>query len=179
MLLMTSLIFALQMTAVTPLSASTSNQHVENQQQAAAEGTLSIALQEGALRRAILFWNETSQGFHNSSKSYYVGSTPPNRFGQLLEKTFTDRGIAYNVILTYHRADGRQRDRRMVYRGRPSDNAVRSTQSVTLYDDSHLIDEDGTETETTVSESTGFYAQDTASGPVFNVVRVEVVVWRI
>ncbi len=53
MLLLASLVFALQMTAVTPLSASTSSQHIENQQQAIGHGVLASAVAEGALKPAV------------------------------------------------------------------------------------------------------------------------------
>ena len=53
-LLISSLVFALQVTVVTPLSASTSNQHIENQQRASAAGVLTAAQETGALKDAVL-----------------------------------------------------------------------------------------------------------------------------
>ena len=58
-LLVSSLVFALQVTAVTPLSASTSNQHIENQQRASASGVLTAAEEAGILQDAVLFWNDS------------------------------------------------------------------------------------------------------------------------
>jgi len=179
LLLLTSVLFALQMTAVTPLSASTSSQHVENQQQASVEGVLAGAAQTGELKRAILFWNPSENQFYNStSDDYYTSRAPPNAFGDRLERAFGERGIAYNVYLTYYTANGARRTTEMVYRGQPSDNAVRSAKTVVLSDDDRLYDYTGAQTSTPLAGN--LYAPDYAPGtPTHNVVRVEVVVWRI
>ena len=49
-LIVVGLTFALQATAVTPLSASTSNQHLENQQRAVATDLLETSAANGDLR---------------------------------------------------------------------------------------------------------------------------------
>jgi len=68
----------------------------------------------------------------------------------------------------------------MVYRGAPSDNAVTATRTVTLHDDDELVTANGSDTGTTVDESGTFYAPDASPGTnVYNVIRVEVVVWRM
>lgn len=182
LLLIGGLVFALQATAVTPLSASTSSQHIENQQQAAAEGLLTTTLDDGSLRRALLFWNESandgSGGFHNASeRGYYVTETPPNPFGESLNRTFNSRNIVVNVNV-YYQEGGREKRQRMVYRGEPSDNAVAASTSVTLYEDATLYARNGSQTTTVVSGDT-FYASNTStSSGVFSTLRVEVIVWR-
>lgn len=188
-LLLSSLVFALQVTAVTPLSASTASQHIENQQRATAEGVLSIAANRGALKPAVLYWNQTGQKFHDSTdRDYYINEAPPNRFGDLLHNAFNGTGAAYNVYVTYLNRDNRGRIP-MVYRGVPSDNAVKVSRTVTLYDDDPLYndtDSDGVAepiatnlTEANSGTTSPFYADDEAKSGVFNVVRVEVVVWRM
>jgi hypothetical protein len=179
LLLLTSVLFALQMTAVTPLSASTSSQHVENQQQASVEGVLAGAAQAGDLKRAVLFWNASDDRFYNSSgEDFYTSRAPPNAFGDRLERAFGERGIAYNVYLTYYTPTDARRTTEMVYRGQPSDNAVRSAKTVILTDDDRLYDHTGARTSTPLAGN--FYAPDYAPDtPTYNVVRVEVVVWRI
>lgn len=182
LLLIGGLVFALQATAVTPLSASTSSQHIENQQQAATEGVLTTALNDGSLRRALLFWNESandgSGGFHNASeRRFYVDNTPPNSFGESLNRTFNARNIVVNVNV-YYQEGGREKRQRMVYRGEPSDNAVSASTSVTLYEDATLYAENGSQTTTVVSEDT-FYASNTSTtSGVFSTLRVEVIAWR-
>jgi hypothetical protein len=197
LLLLTSLVFALQVTAVTPLSASTSSQQLENQQQSVAEGTLAAADEANALKPAILYGNDSADGrvdgrfgFHQTSgEAYYVNEPPRNRFGEILQGTLGDRGLAYNVYVRYQTSDGGTARQRMVYQGNPSDNAVATQRTVTLYDDDLLYkpESDGdtgdfdtaVPTGTTVkSAGDDFYVNYDADGPLFNVVEVEVVVWR-
>jgi len=177
LLLLSSLVFALQITAVTPLSASTSNQHIENQQQASASGILSIASQNGDLERSVLYWNASGQRFHNGTINGYYTETMPTNFGQSLEEAFGDRGIAYNVYVTYTGTNGGVVRDEMIYRGEPSDNAVMASRSLVLTEESRLRTEDlelGTQI-----DSGNFYAPDVGAGGYYNTVRVEVVVWRI
>jgi len=182
MLLLTSVIFALQMTSVTPLSASTSSQHVENQQHAVAEGVLAGAADSGALERAVLFWNATGDRFHDTTDGrYYTRGPPDNDFGDALDRAFGRRGIAYNVYVTFQVGDGRTTQTQpMVYVGKPSDNAVRATRTVVVSNDAVLRDSDGDRTGTRIAEtSSSFYAPDVVNGSVYNSLRVEVVAWRI
>nr|WP_240147482.1 hypothetical protein [Halorussus sp. JP-T4] len=179
------MVFAYQVTAVTPLSGSTSSQHIENQQRATAEGVLQTAEESGALRSAVLFWDATNAKFRgaDNGQHYTDPGTPPNRFLDALTRAFEDRGISVNVHLVYVDSDGRRHRQRMLYRGEPSDNAATATTALTLYDDDVLRDDpdgDGVadRTDTELSGSS-FYAPDagTSSG-VYNVVAVEVTVWR-
>ncbi|WP_241768054.1 hypothetical protein [Haloferax sp. ATB1] len=50
---------------------------------------------------------------------------------------------------------------------------------MTLYDDDVLVDSTETPTNTTLSNATSFYVPDASAGPVYNVVQVEVVAWRL
>lgn len=187
LLLMAALVFALQTTAVTPLSASTASQHIENQEQAIARGVLANAERKNALKPAVLYWDETSDGFHNAPKGYYTNGGPPNRFGAVLERAFGQHGIAFNVYLHYQtQGTGDLRRLRMVYVGEPSDNAVRATRSVTLYDEDHLYEPSGfgyaqRDSAVTVNTTGDFYAPKAADpgDGFYNLVRVEVVVWRM
>lgn len=143
LLLVGGLVFALQATAVTPLSASTSSQHVENQQQAAAEGALAVALEEDAVRVAVLNWNASNASFYGSpgDTSYYANGAPSNQFGDIFARTFNPRGVVFNVYVVYESSGDQRKRRRMVYRGQPSDNAVSASVSVTLYDDDPLYND--------------------------------------
>jgi hypothetical protein len=178
-LLIAGLVFALQATAVTPLSASTSSQHIENQQRATAQGALGAAIDRDALKPAVLYWNESGGKFHDTpvNSPFYRNNAPPNEFGAILDRAFADRGIVYNVYVRYEEDSDKWRRQPMVYRGEPSDNAVTATSMVTLTDDDVLRHEEGNETDTTVG-SDSFYAPDSAGSGLYNVVRVEVVVWR-
>ena len=176
-LLVSSLVFALQVTAVTPLSASTSNQHIENQQRASASGVLAAAEEAGALKDAVLFWNDSAEQYHGAGqREYYIGDYPPNEFGNITERAFAGRGLAVNVLV--YPGDGTDATR-LVYRGEPSDNAVSASRAVTIYDDDELT---APGTSTTAADADSFdeaVPEDSSGNSVYNVVRVEVTVWRM
>ncbi|PSP64440.1 hypothetical protein BRC77_03820 [Halobacteriales archaeon QH_8_64_26] len=194
LVLLSGLVFALQATAVTPLSASTSSQHIENQLKASAEGVLATAAnnssrEPSSLKNAILFWGDSDgdgdEEFRGAdNEDFYTSDAPSNRFGDLLGHMLENNGIAYNVYVVYQQPDGRRVEQRMIYHGEPSDNAVTASRLVTLYDDDVLhydADGDGAAepTGTTIDKS-NFYVPDVAkSSAVYNVLEVEVVVWRM
>lgn len=199
-LILSSLLFALQVTAVTPLSASTSSQHVENQQQSMAEGALASAAKQGELKRALLYWSTADSngdgevdGFHNSGSDvqYYRSGTATNPFGEILQRAFSSRSVIFNVYAEYQvdtDGDGapeKTERQRIIYKGEPSDNAASASRSVVLYDSDELLDASGAPTGTTIGSlaSDEFYSDDfndaaATDNTVFNVVAVEVTVWR-
>lgn len=193
-LLLSSLTFALQVTAVTPLSASTSSQHIENQMQSTAQGVLAVAAEDDYLKDAALYWGDENDddvyGFHGGSDIYYENGPPDNEFGETLSAAFGGRSIAYNVYVSYQSGTSSWITQRMVYRGRPSDNAISASRTVTLYDSDCMLDSNN-ETNTTrclddTDDSDGndwtrsdFYAPNASSDGLYNVVRVEVVAWRM
>lgn len=192
-LLLSSLTFALQVTAVTPLSASTSSQHIENQMQSVADGVLAISAEDEYLKDAVLFWGDEDGddvfSFHGAPGVYYVNGPPENEFGEALSMAYGGRAIAYNVYVSYQTETGSWVTQRMVYRGRPSDNAISSSRTVTLYDSDCMVGPsnetdatrclDDTETSTDDWTRDDFYAPDVSSSGLYNVVRVEVVAWRM
>lgn len=177
-LLLLAIGFALQMTAVTPLSASTSSQHLENQLRASGEGVLASTAESGALESAVLNWNESEGEFHNASDTGYYRSGPPdNEFGDALDRAFGDRNIAYNVIVHHQLADGSRFTQRMIYQGKPSDHAVSASRTVPLFDADNLTANGGGPT---VQNASTYFAEDAATGDsLYNLVRVEVIAWRI
>lgn len=179
MLVLTSVIFALQVTAVTPLTASTANQHLQTQSAGTASGLLAAADERGTLRETVLYWNETGNQFHDSGDAATYADTVPTEFGSTLEAAFREQGMVYNVNLLYLTADRTQRERQLVHQGDPSDHAESVTRTVVLYDDDRLRYANETASNRTVSEAASYVARDISEGPLYNVVRVEVVVWRV
>jgi len=180
LLVVSGVLFALQATAVTPLTASTSNQHIENQHQTAAADVLSAAAENGTLRSAVTFWNPADSAFVGAGgRGFYANGGPPNAFGAALNDTFGDlstagRRIAYNVEVRYRTADNETRKQTMVYMGSPSDNAATATRTVALADDTPLSGASGT------VSSAEFYAPDAAPNASFyNVMEVRIVVWQM
>lgn len=180
LLMLSSLIFALQMTAVTPLSASTSSQHIENQQGATGQGALAAAAEAGALKPAVLYWNNSSARYHDVGvQRFYTSGPPDNRFGAILERSFNENGIAYNVYFRFQNANGKSITRRYVYSGVPTDNAVTATHTVTLWDDDPLYAADETPSSTRLNTQNMTYPMPDTGANLYNTVRVEVVAWRI
>ncbi len=184
MLVLVGIGFALQLTAVTPLSASTSNQHLENQLEATGQGVLASAAESGDLGRAVRYWNGSTRQFHGADNgAYYTTNLAENAFTRALQEAYGPRNVAYNVYVVYHTDDGTTERQRLVFQGRPSDHAVSASRTVTLTDDDELLDPDGTTNGTTLAEGEGFYAPDAGTGSdqraLYNHVRVEVVAWRV
>lgn len=180
MILLSSVVFALQVTAVTPLTGSTSNQHIERQQAAMAEGVLAGAAANGNLTSTLLYYNATRERFHGASDDGYVNGGPPTDLGRTLDHTFRSRGIAFDVTVYFVRADGTRERVELVNLGAPSDNAAVASRTVTLFDDDRLRDRDGDPTGERLGDADGYFAADIAPGsPVYNVLDVEVTVWRM
>ena len=188
MLLLASIVFALQVTAVTPLTGSTSSQHIENQQAKIAEGILAAEAENGTVVRSLLAWNESGQ-FADAKPGGFHGGGPPTVFGSVLNRTLRERNIAFNVKVFYLMEDDGEvvRDsEQLVDLGSPSDHASTATRSFTVYDDDvlHTIDGGRAEpTDTTLENASmgagSYLGYDVDDGPVYNVLEVEVVVWRM
>jgi hypothetical protein len=134
----------------------------------------------GALERSVLSWNATSEQFYETPPAgYFTTGAPPNDFGTMLERSFDRQGIAYNVYLRYQGAGGDVRIQRYVHQGQPSDHAVRATWALSLAENDEIRDENGDPSGTTVSDESTYFAPRQSSASVYNVINVEVVVWRI
>jgi len=183
-LLLTTIVFVIQSTAITPLSVSTSDRHIETQQQRVADGVLDTAAvstdethPQTRLKHTLLYWNTSTRTFHNANATGYVGEQPPTPFGEVLDAVFTDKTIATNIALTYTRATGPDSTTQLVSMGEPSNNAVSATEYVVLYDNESLTAPDETRT---VGNATSYAVPDAfPESPVYNVIQVRVSVWQI
>lgn len=174
-LIVGGLIFATQVTAVTPLSASTSNQHIENQQRATVDGLLATAAENGTLTEAALYYDTDNGTFEGAPENGTLAEPPDNAFGTALEKTLSGRQIAFNVDVRYGTENGTDTEP-MVRMGEPSDNAVTTSRSIGVYNGSRLTGTDGR----TLGEldEDAFYAPNVDEGELYNVLEVEVTAWR-
>ena len=179
LLLLSSLVFALQITAVTPLTGSTSSQHIENQQAAVAEGVLASAAENGTLTPTLLYWNESERNWHGATSDGYVGGPPPTAFGDTLEEVFLDRGIVFDLTVYYIDGSGDRRRAAVVDLGEPSDHASTARRTVTLADDDPLRDPDGSASNTTLSNASYLAPDADPEQTLYSVVEVELVVWRM
>ena len=197
-LLLASVLFALQATAVTPLTASTSSQHIENQLEATAQGLLATAQERGTLKPTILFVNSTSGYFHdvNEREKMYLAGGPPTPFGARLNETFRANGVAFNLNILYVKNNGAYSQHSVVHFGSPSAHAATARTTVTLDDDDTFYrprdhaeyqptEHNPESTGETLSEADaapnkpGYVLTDEHEGPIYRVVVVEVVAWRM
>jgi len=174
LLLVAGLIIATQATAVTPLSASTSNQHIENQEAIGAADVLATTNERGDLRETLLYW-EDGEFVGADDPGYYTGMVDDeNPVHGAFEEAFDARGVAFNVDVLYFEEDGTRDDQRMVDQGDPSDNAATASIRVPLYTDDELHGGDS------IAAETYFAPPDSdARGTLYTVVEVRIVVWRV
>ena len=170
------LIFATQATAVTPLSASTSNQHIENQQEATVEGLLAAAEENGSLAEAARYDGPEGESVEGARDEEPYASAPPNAFGTALTETLSSRRIAFNVEVRYRTVEGGTDVEPMVRMGEPSDNAVVATRTVGVYNSSRLTGPDDRRLGDLDAEE--FYAPNLDDSELYNLLEVEVTVWR-
>lgn len=173
LLIISSLIFALQVTAVTPLSASTSSQHIENQQRASATGALTAAAEANVLRDSV-------STIDKSGDYYDVNEYPDDEFGRILERSFDSGGLAVAVTIRYQDSPTTWDSTQMVERGSPSDHAVTAARSMTLYKDDPIYNESRDESGTWGSDDPFDIGDDVhPDSDVYTVVTIEVTVWRM
>lgn len=192
-LLVATLAFALQAVAIDANTASSADAELRNQHAGIAAGVLEGAADSGELQSTLVYWDESEEQFYGANENaspqfneeevgYYVTRNPNTSFGRATNETLQANGIRYNVDLRYRTADGDRRTQRLIEHGTPGHDAVRLTETVTLYDDTALVDRDDEsprENVTLASVEDDFYAPDAApDSPLYNVIRVEVVVWR-
>lgn len=176
-LIISGIVFALQATAITPLTASTANERVEVKQQMTADDLLDTAAANDSLTPTVLHWNTSDRRFIGALPTGYATGGPPTAFGEKLNTTFKDRNIAFNMYVQYQQSGNEVREKTVVYQGKPSDNSVASSRTIPLYDAMQMNDGSGR----TVKEvGSRFYAKDAhPDSPLYNVVRVKLVVWRM
>jgi NADH:ubiquinone oxidoreductase subunit len=186
MLVLISVLLALQAVSLTPTTPGTIDRDTRSQLRGQAVDVLTAAHENESLTEAVLEWDVENSEFHdpypvyNVTKRYGYGpKDPPNEFGAMLNQTFGQRGYAFNVYVEYRDDEDWTETRRrvLVWRGIPTDNAVSASYVLTLYDHMRLTSP-GNQERLEALRSDDFYASDLAPNrPLFNVVRVRVVVW--
>lgn len=185
-LLLTTVAFALQVVSISSNTASAADMEMRNHQVGLATGVLDQSASNGSLKSTLLYWNEGTERFYDTDgdDSYYVSRSPPTAFGASLANMFDGRQVRYNVDLHFPTQTGDWERQRLVESGTPTDDGVRVVKTVTLYDDTRLVDENEDQRTTTLKDveadaDSAFYAPDVRpAGPVYTVVRVEVILWE-
>ncbi|WP_096390418.1 DUF7288 family protein [Halopenitus persicus] len=183
-LLVSTVAFGLQAVSMTSNTASAADAELRGQHVGLAQGVLDRAVENGTLKATLLYWNEAEARFYGADEEdgFYVSESPPTTFGESLDAMFHGSNIRYNVDLSYRDETGDRATRKLVESGTPSDDAVRVAETVTLYDDTVLVNATETPRENVTLASVGgdgFYAPNVdTDGSLYNVIRVEVVLWR-
>ena len=189
-LLLATVAFALQVVSISANTASPGDSELRNQHAGLAQGVLDEAVSDGTLSQTLLYWDQNESTFHGAGDdenvSHYISRLPQHDdapgFGRALGAAFDSRQVRYNVDIYYSHSNGSRGHQRLVESGTPDDGAIRVAETVTLYDDSRLRDANNSRENVTLREATfpdQFYAPDAQpNGPLYNVLRVEVVVWK-
>jgi len=191
------LVFALQAVVLTPSASGADAAGVDDAQ---VRSVLEAAGERDALRESLLFWNATVferggrafvAGFYNSTgnRTYYTGTEfneSQGRLAAMLDRSFGE-SVSANVVVTYRNESGAPNGTfPILLNGAPGSNAARASTTVTLYDSDRLVENATTGARTTRTVATAeresdlaFYAPDAyPESDLYNVLEVEVVVWR-
>lgn len=177
LIIISAVIFALQATAITPLTASTANVEVEEQARIVAGDMLDSATEDDVVMESLLYYDSDNSAFANGgieNRGYPQPGPPNSEFQEYQQAFLTDNGYAFNIIARYDDGDEIGTER-VVFQGQPSDNAITTTRTYVMYDDMP-----NTFTGEAISDDDDFYVpnQDENS-EVYNVVEVQITVWRI
>lgn len=199
-----ALLVAFQSVSVTPTSSSTASQQVETQNYVLADDWLSAAEESGALEEALLYWRHSDDGvprFDEDGRDInpgsrgnqtYTNTVPDNTLGLMLERTFLQNGIAYNIELRCESPDDSEPETHdWMDAGQPSNHASTATQMVVLHQNdtlTHPESDDRELWETNVysdicpnlaeGDEDSDYLEHTDSD-VYNVMEVRLTVWRM
>jgi hypothetical protein len=190
LLVVSAVLLALQSVALAPTTTGTVDAEARQQLHVQTSDLLVAAHERGLLAPMLRNWNTTGRVFYdqqsNTSRRFgYGAEDPPGEFGGMLEQTFEQRAYSFNVYVE-HLTDGDGSDVErtpLVVRGEPTANAVESSITVTLFDDDTVVNlaDDGSVVATGPSlgslNDSEFYADDVDPGPMYNVLRIRVVVW--
>ncbi|GAB6878570.1 hypothetical protein JCM17823_08440 [Halorubrum gandharaense] len=197
LLLVAGLIFATQATAVTPLSASTSNQHIENQQAIGAQDVLTTTKERGDLQAALLLWDSEDGAFFHPEEGRSAPYTSvsdvrdweehgvdDHPLDATLTEAFDTRRVAFNVDVYYPDPDPEEgMDQESMFdMGDPSDNAATASTRVALYmDDEFGPDGDRTLGEAIENGESDFFADPSGEGSdtLYTVVEVRITAWQM
>lgn len=197
MILIIAAFYASQAIAIAPTSSSTASKAAEAELQRLGEDVLAQAYSNGDLREALLYWNDSKNKFKDAENArYYTGNvTDDIAFGQTLNSTFDERGIAYNIEIHYLPVTERlyndsnnatienTPNTRYLVNGEPTDNAVVASQKIVLRHEDLVDGGPMTLNETSTYPISGFVNETAPTTTLYrehmyNVVEVRMIIWR-
>ena len=179
LIVIAGLVFALQAVTVTPSSTGSTAAPVDNER---LNSVLAESADSGALKRAVLAWDDGFKGV-SGPEDYYVDGFPSNDFGNALDQAVSP-SVAVNVIVHFRTGPDTVKSQRMVYNGQPGDGTVRAESTVAVYEKDRLHDATGSpQTPETMVKDAGIYPGLDAShssfhpSDLYSVLKVEVTAW--
>ncbi|WP_445474697.1 DUF7288 family protein [Methanococcoides methylutens] len=171
------LIFAVQATALTPLTSSTANAHIESQMYVIGQDMLTALDhapydQNSDLKEAIIEWNGEMyvwNGTHYQS-DYNKSNSLDGSVVDMLEFVAVKNGIAHNIEFMYNDEDSTNTEA-YIFSGQPSDNAVIVSRKV-LLSNSDIVNSTSYEATTDIPDI------DTTTA-LYNIVDVKLTLWRM
>jgi len=191
LVLVGALLFAVQSLAAVPNAGDGADPATQSDLRQQADDILVTAAnaETNDLSTLVRNWSQTDRIFAGARNPRigYGPDPPPGDFGASLDGAFASRSYLYNVYVTYQPRNASEPVGRvpMVYRGNPSDNAVSTGYTITLYDNQTLTAPDASwdvelwqyDTNATNNENGYYPVPNAVEGPVYNVVEVRIVVW--
>jgi hypothetical protein len=176
-LLMTGLLYAI---SVSPSSGERDvvEQLNNKQNEERVSDFVAVADKTGALKHAILSWNDgvsnwvgtPGSGYHTRLPTSYELATP-------LDRIFATKGIAYNIEIEYTTSTGSTNIQRLVYQGTPGHHATVATTTYSLSDDTNLV---GPSSGQTLKSASSYFAPDAnPNSQRYNTVRVIIITWQV
>lgn len=194
MIVIIAAFYASQAIAIAPTSSSSASKAAEGELQQVGEDVLAQAYSNGDLKKALLYWNDDQNRFKDAGNArYYTGNPPTNTsFGQALNRTFDERGVAYNIDLHYLPVNERlyndsnnatienTPNTRYLVNGEPTDNAVVASQKIVLRHEYTLNDSSTMLNQTSTYPISGFINETNTEyrEHMYNVVEVRMILWR-
>lgn len=179
MIMVGIIIFAVQATSLTPLTSSTANAHIEAQLQSMGQdmlNTLSYSSygEDSQLKEDIENWDGNEYVWNGSAYQIFDSENETlqnSSLADVLLMVAVPRGIAHNVHFGWVDENGILRDRRYIYNGEPSDNAVIISKKILLSDND-------------VGNTSTFYANTSIPDAdsvtdFYNIVDVRMTLWRM
>lgn len=189
LLLLAAVGFALQAVSISSNTASIADTELRGQQVGLTDGVLQRTSADGNLTAVLLYWNESGQQFYDAEaeEGHYLSPDENSPFGNTsfggsLERILDGSQTRYNINLHYRGTDGDRETQRLVETGTPGNNAVRIIETVTLTNETMLVgpDKQPRKNATLGAVAENFYAPNVSpERDLYNVIRVEVVVWQI
>jgi hypothetical protein len=181
------LVLVVKSTAITPLSSSSTNKHVQLELMNMGEDVLTsldydttslTGTSMSPLKESILIWNGNQ--FVLSNGATYTGTYVSdntinnNPLAKALLFAFNGYGVAYDVEVVYIDANGNAISKKMIWNGDPSDNAVTVSKTIALHSSEiGIVNPD-------FIDQTGIpSAGSTTASDLYNLVDVKLTLWRM